>query len=93
MRLGIEIFSGRFFYIEVRDEETIEGLKKEITSKEMFEENRLLLIQQNGCLMNNNQCKLTEYGCTEGCILYLYFMPGGSSPWPMFYEDCASFMM
>ncbi len=90
MRLGIEILTGRFFYIEVGDEETVSGLKREIAKKEEFEESRLLLTHNNGCLMKEDQRSLVEYGCYEGCILYLNFLPIDGSPRPTPSEDCAT---
>lgn len=88
MRLGIEILTGGFFYIEIGDEETVGGLKREIARKEKYEENGLLFMHNNGCLMKDDQCSLAAYGCFEGCILYLIFLPIDSSPWPLPFEDC-----
>ncbi|WOK99735.1 hypothetical protein Cni_G08447 [Canna indica] len=89
MKLGIEILTGRFFYIEIGDEATVESLKKEIARKEEeeVEESRLLLMHSSGRLLKDDNTALAKYGCRDGSILYLFFCPPGASPWPNLFED------
>ena len=87
MRLAIEIITGRFFYVEMREEATVESLKKEIASKEGFEENRLLLVHRNGCLLKNDQCALRDYGICDGTLIYLFFKPLGESKLNKYFEN------
>ena len=82
MRLAVEIITGRFFYVEIGEEATVESLKKEIASKEGFDENRLLLMRKNGCLLKNDQYSLRVYGICDGTVIYLFFKPLGESKGP-----------
>lgn len=88
MKVGIEILTGRFFYAEVDDEATVGGLKREIARREEeLEEARLLLMHSSGRLLKDDNSALASYGCCDGSIVYLFFLPVGASPWPKLFED------
>lgn len=87
MKLGIEIITGRFFYIEIGEEETVGSLKREIANKEPFKESKFLLIDKTGRQMADDQCKVLEYDCHDGSILHLIFVPIESSYPPDYFED------
>ena len=73
MELVVEILTGRFFHVEVEDDATVGSLKKAIASKEMFQEQRLVLMLSNGRLLRDDQCALAECGVVDGSIIYLFF--------------------
>ncbi|CAL9124277.1 unnamed protein product [Musa acuminata var. zebrina] len=91
MELVVEILTGRFFHVEVEDDATVGSLKKAIASKEMFQEQRLVLMLSNGRLLRDDQCALAECGVVDGSIIYLFFTSVGNPNWLTFFEDFVTF--
>lgn len=92
MKVAIEIITGGLFYVEIGEDATVESLKKEIASKEGFEEDRLIVMHKNGrLLIKDDQTRLRDYGVCDGTIMYLFFKPLGESKWPMYFPDNATF--
>ncbi|ONK74767.1 uncharacterized protein A4U43_C03F9940 [Asparagus officinalis] len=95
MKVGVEILSGRFFYIEVDDNATVENLKREIASKEKFQEQRLILVHKTGRVIRDHRRSLVESGVCDGSIVYLFFSSagGGERKWLTYFEDFVTFML
>nr|XP_018684519.1 PREDICTED: uncharacterized protein LOC103991175 [Musa acuminata subsp. malaccensis] len=93
MELVVEILTGRFFHVEVEDDATVGSLKKAIASKEMFQEQRLVLMLSNGRLLRDDQCALAECGVVDGSIIYLFFTSVGNPNWLTFFEDFVTFFV
>ncbi|RZR99300.1 hypothetical protein BHM03_00028817 [Ensete ventricosum] len=91
MELVVEILTGRFFHVEVEEDANVGSLKKAIASKEMFQEQRLVLMLSNGRLLRDDQCALAECGVVDGSIIYLFFTSVGNPNWLTFFEDFVTF--
>ncbi|CAL9053507.1 unnamed protein product [Musa banksii] len=87
MKVGIEMLTGKFFYVEVEDEATVGGLKREIARKEELEESRLLLVDCSSNLLQDDDRALAAYGCFDGSIIRLIVLPVGNLAWPQLLED------
>lgn len=74
MKLIIEIFTGKLFYIKVGEDATLADLKTEIEAQEKFPCDRIILILHTN-LMNENEVSLVDYGVQDGSHIYLFFYP------------------
>ncbi|CAI9116695.1 OLC1v1017919C1 [Oldenlandia corymbosa var. corymbosa] len=79
MRVIIEILTGRLFYVEIKEDATVEDLKREIGFQEHLPLDRLILLvdhdRVNGCsnLMTEDEIALQDYGVKDGSHVYLFF--------------------
>ncbi|CAL9090415.1 unnamed protein product [Musa textilis] len=87
MKVGIEMLTGKLFYVEAEDEATVGGLKREIARKEELEESRLLLVDCSGNLLQDDDRALAASGCCDGSIIRLIVLPVGDLAWPRLLED------
>ncbi|KAJ0982999.1 hypothetical protein J5N97_011254 [Dioscorea zingiberensis] len=88
MRLAAENLAGRFFYVEVEEDANVGALKKEIASKdEEIPESRLILMHGDGCVMEDEEIAVKEYGVEDGSIIYLFFSLDEPCQWPELFED------
>ncbi|RWW15712.1 hypothetical protein GW17_00020437 [Ensete ventricosum] len=81
------MLTGKFFYVEVEDEATVGGLKREIARKEEVEESRLLLVDCSGNPLQDDDRALAAYDCCDGSIVRLIVLPVGDLEWPQLLED------
>jgi len=73
MKVIVEILTGRFFYIEIEEDATVEKLRREIAAVEKFEGDRLVLVLDNGKLLEDEKQVLAEHGVGDGSVVYLHF--------------------
>lgn len=78
MRVTVEIFGSRFFYIDMGDDDcTIADLKTKIGEQENLPFDRLILLMRhsNGIstIMTGDEDYLHHYGVGDGSLVYLFF--------------------
>ncbi|KAL7109034.1 hypothetical protein ACP275_06G150500 [Erythranthe tilingii] len=79
MKLVAEILTGSMFYIEVKEDDTVGDLKKEIGDQENLPTDRLILIlddfYNNRTFMDHNETPLKDYGVRDSSHIYILFEP------------------
>lgn len=77
MRVAIEIFGSRFFYIDMGDDDcTIADVKRKIGEQEDLPFDRLILLirHSNGTItIMRDEDYLHHYGLCDGSLVYLFF--------------------
>ena len=79
--------------MEVEENATVKKLKREIASKESLEEQRMVLMHENGRLIRDDQRGLTESGVVNGSIIYLFFSCASDCSWLTYFEDFVTFLL
>ncbi|KAL8026725.1 hypothetical protein ABFX02_14G047600 [Erythranthe guttata] len=79
MKLVAEIMTGSLFYVEVKEDDTVGDLKREIGDQENLPTDRLILIlddsYNNRTLMDSNETLLKDYGVRDSSLIYIFFEP------------------
>ncbi|KAG4175073.1 hypothetical protein ERO13_A11G161900v2 [Gossypium hirsutum] len=80
MKLVVEILTGNLFYVQVEDDATIDGLKKEIEAQENLARERMILIvdskDENQLITKEDDgASLADFGVQDGSHIYLFFNP------------------
>ncbi|KAL7124412.1 hypothetical protein ABFS83_14G046800 [Erythranthe nasuta] len=79
MKLVAEILTGSLFYVEVKEDDTVGDLKREIGDQENLPTERLILILNDSCnnrtLMDNNETSLKDYGVRDSSHIYIFYEP------------------
>ncbi|KAK4845865.1 hypothetical protein QYF36_009980 [Acer negundo] len=82
MKVAVEILTGPLFYIEVGNDATVGGLKKEIASQQELPCDRLILTldlenDQDRMIIKDDQDEdsLVDCGIKDGSKIYLSFTP------------------
>ncbi|EYU32795.1 hypothetical protein MIMGU_mgv1a020662mg [Erythranthe guttata] len=79
MKLVAELLTGSLFYVEVKEDDTVGDLKREIGDQENLPTDRLIFIlddfYNNRTLMDNNETPLKDYGVRDSSHIYIFFEP------------------
>ena len=69
MKVTVEILTLKFFYTEIEENATVEELRREIATVGNFEDDRLVLVHDDGKILKDEQQVLAECGVGEGSIV------------------------
>ncbi|KAJ4822286.1 hypothetical protein Tsubulata_006391 [Turnera subulata] len=80
MRVGVDILTGTFFYVEVENDAKVVDLKREIEAQQKLPQDRLILFLinngQHHCLNEEeDDASLVDCGVQDGSHIYLFFNP------------------
>ncbi|GER47939.1 ubiquitin family protein [Striga asiatica] len=79
MKLVAEILTGKLFFVEIENDDTICDLKRKIGTQENLPSERLILILDNAdqerLKMDRDETPLDCYGVRDGSHIYIFFEP------------------
>ncbi|KAJ0434013.1 putative Ubiquitin-like domain-containing protein [Helianthus annuus] len=73
MKVMVEIFTGKIFYVQVEDNATVLDLKKEISAQEKLPDYQRLILLFDNNVVDQNEASLVDYGIQDSSHLYLFF--------------------